>query len=353
MSFHTPSRQFSAAIRLLVVTSVVLLAAVAGSAIPSSITGSGASTRLKPKPQDAQNQLSGETKVALSSLLSRLKVGEAFSAEEEDVLVRYGDGQEIIELEAQTVISRALYVHYVQAQDVSPEQHRLLRLYLEFISPRKVNAADRKGRNVVLERREPSRAPQVPPTNDLCAGAEVIPPAGPFPYLTAVTADITDATTTGDPSVPTCQTSVSRSIWYTFTPTVTGNYTISSCADAPTGTTVDDTVFVVYTATGNCTGFVPISCSDNDGCTTETLQETLTLSLTAGQLYYVLVWKFGVPAPVAASRAVQLRVSLAVLPPNDTCADAIPLTLGIPTAGVITATTTNDYTCLLYTSRCV
>src|SRR5438093_8972713 len=64
--------------------------------------------------------------------------------------------------------------------------------------------------------------PFVPPPNDLCSGAEVIPAAGPFPYTTALTADITSATTTGDPvPVPPCTfgfpaATVSRSIWYRF-----------------------------------------------------------------------------------------------------------------------------------------
>ena len=70
-----------------------------------------------------------------------------------------------------------------------------------------------------------------PPANDTCAGAEDIPPAGPFPYLTAVTGDVTDATTAGDPPAPSCAdggTSTSRSIWYSFTPAVSGVYILST-----------------------------------------------------------------------------------------------------------------------------
>ena len=36
-------------------------------------------------------------------------------------------------------------------------------------------------------------ATALPPLNDLCVGAEVIPPSGPFPYYTAVT-DVSEAT---------------------------------------------------------------------------------------------------------------------------------------------------------------
>src|SRR5262249_29133740 len=93
------------------------------------------------------------------------------------------------------------------------------------------------------------------PANDQCSGAQVVPASGPFPYLTSPTADITDASTFGDPPAPTCQANVTRSVWYRFTPDVSGDYGLSTCADAPTGTTVDDTVLAVYTSSsGSCAG---------------------------------------------------------------------------------------------------
>ena len=90
------------------------------------------------------------------------------------------------------------------------------------------------------------------PANDQCAGAIVIPPAGPFPHLTAPV-DVTFATTTGDPPLPSCQTSVSRSIWYTFTPAVTGSYTISSCQTEAPASTLPDIVLAIYTG-ASCAG---------------------------------------------------------------------------------------------------
>src|SRR5436190_22328656 len=80
-----------------------------------------------------------------------------------------------------------------------------------------------------------------PPTNDVCTGAELIP-ADVFPVLTSVK-DMAEATTTGDPPLPSCVfvSTFSHSLWYTFTPKATAFYTISSCADAPTATTVPDT----------------------------------------------------------------------------------------------------------------
>lgn len=201
----------------------------------------------------------------------------------------------------------------------------------------------RKAEDLRLARGVP-RGPLVAPVNDDCAGAEVIPAAGPFPYLTAVTADITDATATGDPPAPSCQSSVSRSIWYTFTPSTTSSYTISTCADAPTGSTVDDTVVAVYTSAAACAGpFTQVvGACDDDSCVTEALQSVLTTTLTSGTTYYIVVWEFGTTPPTAGNTAVQLRVTQVVPPANDTCAGVVALALATPVAGS-TSGATNDY----------
>jgi len=183
------------------------------------------------------------------------------------------------------------------------------------------------------------------PANDLCPGAEVIPPAGPFPYLTSTTADITGATTTSDPPLPTCGSGHSRSIWYDFTPATGGSYTISTCADAPTGSTVDDTVLAVYTSSTSACGGTYTQLAggcDDDSCAVEGLQSVLTTTLTGGTKYFVVVWKFGTSAPTAGNTAVQLRVTANVPPANDTCATAAPLTLNLP-ASVVTTVAANDY----------
>jgi hypothetical protein len=81
------------------------------------------------------------------------------------------------------------------------------------------------------------------PPNDTVAGAQVIPAAGPFPYLTPVS-EASGATTVGDPRSVVCQRSGARSLWYSFTPAETSSYTISTCAD--TATTVSDTLLGLY-----------------------------------------------------------------------------------------------------------
>jgi hypothetical protein len=175
--------------------------------------------------------------------------------------------------------------------------------------------------------RDPPPGPT--PPNDRCDGAETIPGDGPFPYLTTVMSDIGSATTTGDPPAPSCQPSVSRSVWYSFTPTVSGPYTFSVCADGPTGTTVDDTVLGLYAAAAACSGLAeaPGGC-DDDSCGTEAAQSVISgVGLAAGTRYYLVVWKYGATAPAAASTAVQVRVSRGTSPSNDTCAAGTALAL--------------------------
>jgi len=182
--------------------------------------------------------------------------------------------------------------------------------------------------------REP--LPPDAPANDQCAGAQSIPGAGPFPYLTTTVADIRGATSAGDPAAPSCQPLVSRSIWYAFTPSTTASYTFSLCADAPTGTTVDDTVMAVYSSNGACSGLQELAggCNDDFGCAVEPGQSALSgVTLTSGATYYIVVWKFDTPPPAAGNTAIQIRVEQSLVPGNDTCGAAIPLALDSPVIG--------------------
>ena len=163
------------------------------------------------------------------------------------------------------------------------------------------------------------------------------------------------ATTTGDPNVPTCAFlggPVSRSIWYTFTPSVSGSHTFSVCANAPTATTVDDTVLAVYTSAGGCAGpFTQIAC-DDDMCATEALQSVVASTLTSGTTYYIVVWLYDTPAPTVGNTAVQLRVTApAPVPANDLCTGAIALTLNTAVQGTL-AGAVNDYTISTPSATC-
>ena len=123
---------------------------------------------------------------------------------------------------------------------------------------------------------------QAAPANDLCAGALVIPPAGPFPHLTTVV-DVTNATTTGDPGIPSCQSTVSRSVGYSFTPATSGAYDIELC-NPPTLTTLSDTVLAIYTSVAGCTGPVTqVACNDASGTLCTGRRASLHQALTGGR----------------------------------------------------------------------
>lgn len=298
--------------------------------------------------------LDSQRQAALEKLHAQLISGSPFSEEEQDILRRFEAGP-IPDLDADVLISRALYDYYVADRPLGKEQHELLSAYAQSISRRDRDLADRKAQ--LLKARQdaaaaagPRATPLAPPPNDTCAGAEVIPAAGPFPYLTAVTADITDATGAGDPPSPSCQSSISRSIWYRFTPNATATYTISSCADAPTATTVDDTVMAIYTSsTSNCGGTyteIPLATDtdgcDDDSCASEAFQAVITTRLTAGTAYFIVVWELGAVPPTVGNTAVQLRVSQVLPPVNDTCGSPAALTLNKPVIGT-TVSANNDY----------
>jgi len=290
----------------------------------------------------------------MEKLYLKFKAGDQFSEEEENILRRFGQRYAISDLEADVVISRALNDYYVLGNELTKAQEDLLGRYTQSVARRDRDIADLKTqllneRYAAAAMASPRNTPLAPPSNDLCSGGEVIPGAGPFPYVTAVTSDITDATTTGDPPLSSCQTNVSRSIWYTFTPATNGDYTISSCADAPTATTVDDTVMAIYTSTGGCagpftelpTGGTTDGC-DDDSCSSESFEAVITTRLNAGTQYFVVVWQFGAAPPTAGNTAVQLRLTRMLAPVNDICAGASPLTLNTPVNGT-TAGAGADY----------
>ncbi len=347
---------FAACARARTVCLVLVLTVVAGGQAAAQ------ETRLRPVPQSSSDEdaklatgsgLDSERDAQVYSLAVQLHAGAPFSLEESDILRRYVAGLVISELEADVLISRALYVRFVEHGELTVEQDKLLQEYEAATARRQQSILDRKmhllAEREAAEKVASPRVPAAPPANDDCAGAEVIPGGGPFPILTAVTADITEATRNGEPPAPSCQTNISRTIWYTFAPATTAIYTISSCADAPTATTVDDTVMAVYTSTAGCAGpFTQIPTAggsagcDDDSCASEDNQAVVISELTAGTTYYVVVSLFGTAAPTAGNTAVQLRVSQAPLPTNETCASAAVLTLNRASIGT-TQSAVNDY----------
>ena len=165
----------------------------------------------------------------------------------------------------------------------------------------------------------PMIAQAVPPPNDQATNAELIASAGPFPYLTAITS-IKDASATNDPPAPSCQGSVSRSLWYKFTPNATTSFTFSCWSNAPTATTVDDTVLAIYTGPLGGPYVEWPTTADTDGCDDDqndldTLHSIIVTRLNINTQYWIVAYKFGVTAPAANQTNIQLRVSLGVPPP--------------------------------------
>ncbi|HEY2952144.1 MAG TPA: hypothetical protein VGK40_06155 [Verrucomicrobiae bacterium] len=186
------------------------------------------------------------------------------------------------------------------------------------------------------------------PANDHCIGAEVIPGAGPFPYWTS-TNDIAEATSTEDaPYYPSCAQfgGLGRTVWFSFTPSVSAKYMFTTCSEDGTATTVYDPFIAVYSATSCAGPFTVVTfpggvfCND-DACGFDNLQSRVLGPLVGGIAYYIVVWSYDSP-PEHPGTALQVRIDRFLPPPNDTCASATPLTLNIPASGT-TVGAFNDY----------
>lgn len=335
----------------------LLLAGVIGwlflPGLPLGKASAKARTAGETSMQDPASGLDPGRQAAMAKLYSQTRAGAPASEEESDVLRRFADGLLISQLEADVVIARALYAYYVSGSELTREQEILLARYKSFVARREHDIRDLKTQ-VLNEHKArtaglPPLAPAAPPLNDTCAGAEPIPAAGPFPHLTAVT-DTTMATLTADPPSPSCPFTpftLSRSIWYSFTPSASAQYTISSCASAPTATTVVDTVMAIYTSAGGCSGpFTEVppgiftdGC-DDDTCTVGALQAVITTQLNAGTTYFIVMWEFGSAAPDPGLTNIQLQVTRFLPAGNDTCAGAIALSLNTPVDAATTSGTT-------------
>jgi len=169
-------------------------------------------------------------------------------------------------------------------------------------------------------------------TNDTCAGAMTVPASGPFPHLTPII-DVSAATTNDDPLLPdqlgdcggVSGANLSRSVWYKFTPTVSGAYAFSLGPD--TSTTISDTVLAIYTSPNGCAGpSTGFACNDDSGAEN---RSGLTTTLASGTTYYIVVWSVFFDNPIGVIFDVQLRVTKPAVPANNACAGA----LVIPASG--------------------
>jgi len=175
-----------------------------------------------------------------------------------------------------------------------------------------------------------------PPGNDTCAGAVNVPGNGPFPYLTPII-DISGATISGDPTNEVVgQTNLGFSVWYSFTPSVGGHYTLSVGQDTATdivGLSIDDedTLMAVYTSSGGCAGNFTLFLEDDDSAAP--LRSAVSSpDFQAGTTYYVVVWVGPISLPLITNQVInlQMKVSKPTAVTNDSCIGAQVIPTGAP-----------------------
>jgi hypothetical protein len=108
---------------------------------------------------------------------------------------------------------------------------------------------------------------------DACSSAQVIPST---PFIDSSTT--VGATLDGSFS---CGLNVQSNVWYTFTPTVTGEYAFSTCVGASFDTVIE--VFA-FANPSICTGGSSRGCN-NDACS---LRSTVSVILNAGQQHVTI-----------------------------------------------------------------
>ncbi len=154
------------------------------------------------------------------------------------------------------------------------------------------------------------------PANDACSGAIAI--------ACGQTVTGSNATATNDVT-PACGLSAPRKgVWYTITGTG-GMITLSTCSS----TSNFDTQISVYT--GACTALACVASNDNDPACSNFFGRLSTVSFnsTFGTVYRIMV-----SGKLSASGTFTLSATCSVIaPPNDLCANAIPVTCGSTTTG--------------------
>jgi hypothetical protein len=180
-----------------------------------------------------------------------------------------------------------------------------------------------------------------PATNDTCATARVVSTGT---NLLTPAQSVCNAFTTDNFGIACTSSALKTDLWYSFTPTTSGNYRVETC-----GATFD-TVLAIY---DNCFGS-QVACNDNyesgptTGCTSSR-SRVLSAALNAGQAYLIRV-----AAPSGAFLSNTSVTNLTIVPapasaPNDQCSNA---TLGVIGANPFDLNeATNDWVAVCNTAR--
>ena len=125
-----------------------------------------AATTPNPTGQKASSSgLDGSRQAAMEKLYAQFKAGAPFSEEEGVILRKFGVGGTLTDLEADVVISRALYDYYIAAKALSKEQEELLGRYTRPVARRTTAVADLKTQ--LLNKRKAAAAAAPPRTTPL------------------------------------------------------------------------------------------------------------------------------------------------------------------------------------------
>ncbi|MBL8857448.1 MAG: hypothetical protein JNL28_02950 [Planctomycetes bacterium] len=141
-----------------------------------------------------------------------------------------------------------------------------------------------------------------PPSNDDCATPIVLGGPGTYPFLSegATTGVEGQSATTG------CGSSVKRDTWYTYTATVTGTLTVSTCAQMTSSS--KDTKIALYSGAG-CPAGTGITCNDDAGSTCSgmggsTLESIVSTSVNCGDVITIQMGHFSTTTVLAGTFTV-------------------------------------------------
>lgn len=201
----------------------------------------------------------------------------------------------------------------------------------------------------------------VPPANDECAGAYLIPDgatnSGDYPVCSPITTGVQEATPdcaapsgTDPASCLAPGQYIANTVWYTWTPSISGYYLLIACpagACGPGGTSTDDDdgTIALYTSDAGCGGtFTMVGCND-DFCHSSGPSRIGPIALTAGQQYYLMAgnWSQASCSTAGIIDNYEIRIEQAFPPANDVCGGAIEIGLNSPVVGNSNALTNNNY----------
>ena len=130
--------------------------------------------------------------------------------------------------------------------------------------------------------------PPPPPANDDCSGAIEITAGGTISSFPVTGSTVSATTTAGLPVLACVPTNRANDVWYSVVVPASGTLTIETAPEP--GTLMTDSVLSIFS--GTCGSLVEIGC-DDDSSPTGNFSFVALTGLTAGEVIYIGVWKYG------------------------------------------------------------